>query len=255
MICRQYHMRSIGRGVLESGMKKTQLPAAIITGAGSGIGRAVAIGLGAKGYRLVLAGRRLDLLKETGASLGEEGVDWVAVSADIAKHEDRMMIIEQGKGFGCLHTVVNNAALGTCKKLGDLSEVEIEALFAVNATGPIALVRLALPELIKSRGCVVNVASVAMLDPFVGLGVYGCTKAAIDGLTRTIHNEYGEQGVRAYTIAPGAVETAMLRSIVSEETLPQTNTLSPEQVAGKIIACVTGEVSEPAGSTMVINSP
>ncbi len=236
-------------------MKKHLPGVAIITGAGSGVGRAVALGLGARGYPIVLVGRRSGALEETGERIGEQGVDWIAAPGDIAGRDDRERIIAQAGRLGRIDAIVNNAALGTCKKLGELSEAEIAALFAVNAIGPIELVRLALPELIQSKGCVVNVASVAMLDPFVGLGVYGCTKAAIDGLTRAIHNEYGEQGVRAYTIAPGAIETAMLRSIVSKEMLPTQNTLSAEQVAGKIIACMTGEASEPAGSTIVMNSP
>jgi len=236
-------------------MKKNPPPVAIVTGAGSGIGRAAAIGLGANGYRVVLVGRRVDPLEETGAMIGRQGTDWISIPADITSHADRMTIIEQSKMFGSINSIVNNAALGTCKKLGDLSGSEVSALFAVNTTGPIELVQLALPELIQSKGCVVNIASVAMLDPFDGLGVYGCTKAAIDGLTRCIHNEYGDQGVRAYTIAPGAVETAMLRAIVSKEMLPTQNTLTPAQVAGKIIACIVGEVDELSGTTIVVNSP
>ncbi len=231
-------------------------PVAIITGAGSGIGRAVAIGLGAKGYRVVLVGRRLEPLKTVGQFIGKQGTDWLAISADIALSHQRAEIVNQTiSEFERIDVIVNNAGLGTCKNLGDLSETEIQDLFLVNAIGPIELVRLALPELIKLKGCVVNVASMAIVDPFVGLGIYGCTKAAIDGLTRAIHNEYGEQGVRAYTVAPGAVETEMLRSIVSAEILPTDQTLSPEQVASKIISCVTGEATEPSGSTILMNSP
>jgi short-subunit dehydrogenase len=227
----------------------------IVTGAGSGIGRATAIGLGARGYRVVLVGRRLEPLIETGTAIGQQNIDWIAVRGDLSIGDDRSVIVSRSNAFGQLGAIVNNAALGTCKALGELSEPEIESLFATNAIAPIELVRLCLDELIETNGCVVNVASVAMLDPFIGLGVYGCTKAAIDGLTRCLHNEYGEFGVRAYTIAPGAVETAMLRSIVSEEMLPTANTLSAEMVAGKIIACITDEASEPSGSTIVLNSP
>ncbi len=236
-------------------MNHSNQPVAIVTGGGSGIGRAVAIGLGAKGYRLVLVGRRLEPLLETGQFLGHQGDDWMAFDADIASCHDRKKMISQTlDGFGRIDSVINNAGLGTCKSLGDLDEAEILDLFAVNAIGPIELVRLALPELIKSKGCVVNVASMAIVDPFVGLGVYGCAKAAVDGLTRAIQNEYGEQGVRAYTVAPGAVETEMLRSIVSEEMLPTDQTLSPETVAGKIIGCITGEVAQASGSTIFIDS-
>lgn len=237
-------------------MKNSTQPVAIITGAGSGIGRAVAIGLGAKGYRIVLVGRRTEPLDETGSQLGQHGSDWIAISADIARSTDRSKIVEQSIGaFGRIDAVVNNAGLGTCKSLCDLSESEIQDLFSVNAIGPIKLVRCSLDELIKAKGCVVNVASMAVVDPFVGLGVYGCAKAAIDGLTRALHNEYGEQGIRAYTIAPGAVETEMLRSIVSKDMLPTEKTLSPEKVAGQIIACIVGEASQPSGSTILMNSP
>ena len=237
-------------------MDHSKSPVAIVTGAGSGIGRAVAVGLGAKGYRVVLVGRREDPLIDTSEKLGEQGRDWIAVAGDIAQSEDRSAMIRQTiSSFGQIDAIVNNAGLGTCKLLGDLSQSEILDLFAVNATGPIDLARLALPELIKSKGCVVNVASMAIVDPFVGLGIYGCAKAAIDGLTRAVRNEYGEQGVRAFTVAPGAVETDMLRSIVSAEILPNELTLSPEQVAAKIIACITVEVSEPSGSTILMNSP
>ena len=100
----------------------------------------------------------------------------------------------------------------------------------------------------------VNVASIAIVDPFIGLGVYGCAKAAVDGLTRALHNEYNKQGIRAYTIAPGAVETDMLRSIVSKDLLPTDQTLTPQQVAAKIVACITGDVSEESGSTIFVNS-
>ena len=237
-------------------MNLSNQPVAIVTGAGSGIGRAASLGLAAKGYRVVLVGRRREALAQTAQRLGQDRKDWLAITGDITQSTDCSAIITQTiECFGQIDAIVNNAGLGTCHPLAELSESQIMDLFLVNAIGPINFVRLALPELIRVSGCVVNIASVAIVDPFIGLGVYGCTKAAVDGLTRTIHNEYGKQGVRAYTIAPGAVETEMLRSIVSKEMLPTANTLSAETVAGKIIACITGEVNDPSGSTIVVNSP
>ena len=237
-------------------MRQLHQSVAVITGAGSGIGRSTSITLAKAGFRVVLVGRREHTLHETGQQLADSGVDWLSIRADIGESDDRQRVIDQTiEQFGRLDVLVNNAAIGTCKPLAELNEDEIRQLYEINAVGPTDFVRRALPELIKTKGCVVNIASVAILDPFVGLGVYGCTKAAIDGLTRAIHNEYHDQEIRAYTIAPGAVETDMLRSIVSEDLLPSANTLSAEQVADKIIACITGKASEPSGSTIVMNSP
>tara|TARA_R110002111_G_scaffold115925_1_gene177028 strand:+ start:525 stop:1244 length:720 start_codon:yes stop_codon:yes gene_type:complete len=236
-------------------MKNSNMPVAIITGAGSGIGRAVAQALSAKDYRLALVGRRESELLRTGQILGRDKSDWIAINSDLTKSDDRSRIIDQTmSSFGRIDTLVNNAGLGTCKTVGELSESEILELFAVNATGPIDLVRRAINELVLSKGSVVNVASIAIVDPFIGLGIYGCSKAAVDGLTRALHNEYNKQGIRAYTIAPGAVETDMLRSIVSKDLLPTDQTLTPQQVAEKIVACITGDVSENSGSTIFVNS-
>ncbi len=235
-------------------MESTSKNVVIVTGAGSGIGRALSVQLNESGYRVVLVGRRQDKLDETAALLenGDQS-DWVTVAANVTSAADRQRITNRTiESFGRIDALVNNAALGTSKLVGDLSSAEIQALFEVNSIGPIELTRLTLPSLLEHNGCVVNIGSVAMIDPFVGLGVYGCSKAAIDGFTRALHNEYNHQGIRAYTIAPGAVETDMLRSIVSKADLPSDATLTPEKVADKILRCITDETDEPSGSSIVI---
>ncbi|MDF1808818.1 MAG: SDR family NAD(P)-dependent oxidoreductase [Phycisphaerales bacterium] len=236
-------------------MTQSKHPVAIITGAGSGIGRAASIQLANHNYRLILVGRRLESLKETGELLSSSGAHWHAIDADISVSQDRSRITHEAiSQFGRIDALVNNAAIGTCKPISELSEDEIRYLYEINAIGPTDLVRRLLPSLTQSSGCVVNIASVAMLDPFVGLGIYGCTKAAIDALTRAIHNEYNDAGVRAYTIAPGAVETDMLRSIVSTDVLPATHTLTTETIASEISKCILELGPNVSGSTIILNS-
>jgi len=236
-------------------MTQSQQPVAIITGAGSGIGRAASIQLASHGYRVILVGRRLDSLNQTGEILSNTKAHWHAMDADISISQDRKKIVDEAlTQYGRVDALVNNAAIGTCKPIGELSETEIRDLYEINAIGPTDLVRRLLPELTKTSGCVVNIASVAMIDPFEGLGIYGCTKAAIDSLTRAIHTEYHKQGVRAYTIAPGAVETDMLRSIVSAEMLPTEHTLSTETIASEITSCIMESGSHVSGSTIVLSS-
>ncbi len=234
-------------------MSKSSQSVVIITGAGSGIGRACAILLAKSGYRVALVGRRRENLEQT-KDLIEDQDQALVIEADLSKTFDRQKIVDETiTHFGRIDAVINNAGIGTHKVLADLSNNEIESLFAINSIGPIDLVRVALPELIINKGAVINVASVAISDPFVGLGVYGASKCAIDGLTRGIHNEYHDQGVRAWTLAPGAVETDMLRGIVSKEDLPTELTLTPERIAQEIRSFLDGTHPEPSGSTVFID--
>ena len=231
----------------------TNRPVCIVTGAGSGIGRAIAQHI-SRHARIVIAGRRVDPLLETGSTLGNEQSDWIAVQADITRDQDRQQIVEQAvEHFGRIDHLVNNAGLGTSGLLCNLDERQIAQLIDVNLTAPIALTRLAMPKIIESRGTVISIGSRAAIDPFPGLGVYGCAKSGIEGLARAITNEYGQQGVRSYTVHPGAVETAMLRSIISKEQLPTDQVLTPDDIAGVVVDCILGQREEPSGSAILVS--
>ncbi len=222
----------------------------IVTGAGSGIGEAIAQRL-AKHGPVVLAGRRQAPLQEVASGLGDEGKDWLVVPTDISKGEDRTHLIDQTLAtFGRVDVLVNNAAIGTCGELGTLGEPDIEQLFDINLTAPILLTRLALQHLQKTNGCVISIGSRAAIDPFPGLGAYGCTKAGLEAMARAIRNEYPQ--IRAYTVHPGAVETEMLRSIVSKEDLPGDQVLVPDDIALAVESFVLGERPEPSGAAVVV---
>ncbi|MEO1512387.1 MAG: SDR family oxidoreductase, partial [Planctomycetota bacterium] len=159
-------------------------------------------------------------------------------------------------GMGGLTVLVNNAGWSPLTKLADQTPELIEQLYAVNAVGPTILARGAVRIMREAgAGSIVNVSSVASFDPFVGLGVYGAAKAATNTLARAIANEHGEEGIVAYTVAPGAVETELLRSIVDESMLPTEKTLSAGEVAAVIVDCALRRRSEPNGSTITIQSP
>lgn len=225
-------------------------PVSIVTGAGSGIGRAIALRL-AKLGPVVLVGRRGKPLRETGALIGEEERDWLSVSADISEDDDRECVIESTlEHFGRIDHLINNAAIGTCAPLGELTESQIEQLIRINLTAPLLLTRLVLPHLAAQKGCVVNIGSRAAIDPFPGLGTYGCTKSGLEGLARSIAAEY--PSVRAFTVHPGAVETAMLRSIVSEDDLPGNLVLVPDDIALTVESFILGERPEHSGVAIVV---
>ena len=222
----------------------------IVTGAGSGIGRAIAQRLATHGP-VVLAGRREQPLRDTGATLGKEGTDWLAVPTDISSADDRQHLIDETlSAFGRIDALINNAAIGTCAPLCDLSEDQIATLIDINLTAPLLLTRIALPHLQQSSGCVISIGSRAAQDPFPGLGTYGCTKSGLEALARSIASEYPD--VRAYTVHPGAVETDMLRSIVSTDDLPTDQVLVPNDIALAVESFVMGERPEPSGAAIVV---
>ncbi len=231
-------------------MSDTHPTVSIVTGAGSGIGRAIALRLARLGP-VVLMGRRPRPLQETGSALGREGEQWLSVPGDITRKDDRHRVIDETlRVFGRLDVLVNNAAIGTCAPITELSEQQIDQLIEINLTAPLLLTRLALPHLQQSDGCVVSIGSVAASDPFPGLGTYGCTKSGLEGLARAIAAEYPD--VRAFTVHPGAVETEMLRSIVSSDDLPTDQVLVPDDIAEAVEGFVMSDRPEPSGASIVV---
>jgi len=233
-------------------------PAAIITGAGSGIGRATALMLAREGWRLALVGRTRDTLAETGRLVGgAEGERWITVLADVGDPGDAEQLVRDAHArLGRVDALINNAGLGGLAPLLEVEPQRVERLFRVNAIGPI-LSLLAAARVMSEQGggVIVNVSSMATADPFPGLGVYAAAKAGVETICLGVRNELGDRGVRAYAVAPGATETGMLREIADEAHLPRDKTLDPETVASVIADCVLGRTAHASGETIRVPSP
>jgi|TARA_R110000782_G_scaffold259836_6_gene350630 NAD(P)-dependent dehydrogenase (short-subunit alcohol dehydrogenase family) len=227
---------------------------AIVTGAGSGVGRRVAGRLVDEGYHVVLVGRTESKLRETGEALGPEGISWKCVVADVTSDQDRARIVDETiAAFGRIDAVINNAGAAGLKKLKDFSIEDLRETFEVNALGPIDLAARCMREM-KEGGSIVFTSSMSTKDPFPGLGVYGCAKAALNAACRAITNEGPRSNIRAYAVAPGAIETGMLRSMWDEKVLPKSKTLDPDTVAEKIVQCVTDRTDAKPGETIFMPS-
>jgi NAD(P)-dependent dehydrogenase (short-subunit alcohol dehydrogenase family) len=235
----------------------TPRPVCLITGAGSGIGSETARLLGAAGYRVALAGRTGSKLIAVGREIGERAEDWIDLQADVSAVDQAAALVDRTvDAFGRIDAVVNNAGASPLKPVDEHDDADVDAIFAVNTLGPIATIRRAIPVLLDhAGGVIVTTSSMASADPFPGLGVYGAAKAAMNTLTRAIANEYGDRGLRAYAVAPGAVETPLLRSLFDAKTLPAENCLAPRDVARVIAGCVTGETEAKNGDTVWLPSP
>jgi NAD(P)-dependent dehydrogenase (short-subunit alcohol dehydrogenase family) len=227
----------------------SEQPVALITGAGSGIGRAAAIELADRDWRLVLCGRRRAPLEETAECADGE---CVVVTGDVADEGDcRAMIAAATDGLGGLDALVNNAGFAPLRPIDQTDPATIARALAVNAAGPAMLICLAWPVFAaQQRGVIVNISTMGTRDPFPGFFAYAASKAAVNLMTRSCAVEGEALGIRAFAIAPGAVETPMLRALFDESQIRPDRCLRPEAVAEVIAACIAGEREETSGSVI-----
>ena len=227
-------------------------PVAIITGAGRGIGRATAVELTRRGYRLALAARGADDLKET-ARLS--GGDAVCCPTDVTDPQQVQRLVHRALDrYGRIDAVVNNAGLAPVRSIAEMSPEEWRDVIETNLSAAFYLTRAAWPAFERQRGgVVVNVSSAAARDPFPGFAAYGAAKAGLNLFGLSAAREGEAIGVRVHTIAPSAVETAMFRKLLTPEQYPSEKTLDPAEVAKMIALCVTGELRYASGETIYVH--
>lgn len=222
-------------------------PVALVTGAGGGIGRATSTVLAEHGYRLALLGRTPANLQETAERLPDR-TEALLIEADLADDGACVDAIESIQDrFGRLDVIVNNAGVAPQIPIQDTDARLVRTTIDANLVGPIVLVSRAWPLLVAARGCVVNVSSMASIDPFRGFTAYAASKSGLDSLTRSIMAEADETGIRAFTLNPGIVETPLLRKLFDESIVPKGAALEPVDIAEEIMACIDGRRDERLG--------
>ncbi len=193
---------------------------ALVTGGGSGLGRAIALALAQEGARVVVAGRRRDRLEETAAEASRRGLQGSvnARPCDLtvaAQRED--LVLETAGDAGKLDILVNSAGI---LQSGSLDATSLEAWdhsLDINLRSLFAVTKLAAPHVIRARGSILNLSSVAGVRPYPGLLAYCVSKAAVDQLTRCLALEMAPHGVRVNALNPGVVVTDLHRTGGMEE--------------------------------------
>jgi len=201
---------------------------AIVTGSSSGIGLSAAAILARLGAKVTLSGRNLEGLEEAKKACltaGAKESDICSVAGELTDENTRERLISETiKQFGKLDVLVNNAGVcpTSCLALGNANLQTFDKIFDLNVRALIDLTMKAVPELVKTKGNIVNISSVGGIRPVPGFIFYGMAKCSVEFFSRALAQELGPKGVRVNTIAPGAVRT----------NLPVSAGLSKEAAAG-----------------------
>jgi short-subunit dehydrogenase len=183
----------------------------VITGASTGIGEALARELAARGARIVLAARRLDELQRVEKSIRDAGGTALSVRCDVTSPDDcKALVAETVKAFGGLDTLVVNAGATMWAKFADIADPKmLDKLMQVNFMGAVYCTHAALPELLKSRGRIVGIASLTALTGVPTRSGYAASKHAMRGFYDSLRIELRDSGVTVTMIYPGFVATGI----------------------------------------------
>ncbi|RJP20545.1 MAG: glucose 1-dehydrogenase [Candidatus Abyssobacteria bacterium SURF_5] len=215
---------------------------AIVTGGGTGIGRAISEALALSGANVVICSRKAEHLRDTAKKIEELGRKSLALTCDVRKEEEVRNVVEQTvKKFGKLDILVNNAGASFVCPIEDVSLNGWNAIFGINSTGVFLFSKVACQEMKKqNRGVIVNIASIAGRDGAPMMAPYGAAKAAVINLTRALAVEFAQYNIRVNCIAPGMIITEAVQQqmgITPESTqehfqsLPLKRWGNPEEIA------------------------
>lgn len=216
---------------------------AVITGAAAGMGRASALLFAREGARVVLADVQLQGGESTASEIESAGGEAIFIRTDVSRSaEVRDLIATATAAFGKLDILFNNAGIeGSVSLFEDADEEDFDRVLAVNLRGVFLGMKYGLPELVKTRGVVINTASLAGLAGVPGMAAYAASKGGVVQLTKTAALEYASAGVRVNCICPGYISTDMttrLREAPRDERLrrgapnPLGRAGTPEDIAG-----------------------
>jgi NAD(P)-dependent dehydrogenase (short-subunit alcohol dehydrogenase family) len=234
---------------------------AIVTGGTRGIGRAVAEGFVAAGAKVAVASRKDDACAETAAALVAQGGDAIGVPTHMGELDALRALVDRTvEHFGRLDIVVNNAANALTLPLGQFTPEAWDKSYEVNLRGPVFLVQEALPHLTASpHAAVVNVISAGAFLFSANVAMYAGAKAALMSFTRAMAAEFAPLGVRVNALAPGAVDTDMMRKNPPEAqermaaSSLQARAANPDEMAGPALFLVSDASAFMTGQVLIVD--
>lgn len=208
---------------------------AVVTGAGSGIGEAIATLLHEEGAKVVLAGRNKDKLQNVANQLAQDSVK--VVPTDVTKKEEVDELIKMAQQtFGGLDVVINSAGQMLSSKITDYQVDEWDSMIDVNIKGTLYTAKAALPTMLEqSSGHLINIASISGFEVTKSSTIYSATKAAVHTITQGLEKELAKTGVKVTSISPGMVDTA----ITATYNPTDRKKLEPQDIAEAVLYALT----------------
>jgi len=222
---------------------------ALVTGASSGIGRAIAMTLAEAGARVVLVARREEDLAATRAEIVAAGGDAAAIACDLARRDGIECCADAApQAFGAPDILVNSAGINIRKPMLDLSADDWDRTMRINLEAPFFLSQRLAPAMIaRGWGRIINIASLQSVRAFANSGAYGASKGGIVQLTRAQAEAWSRSGVNANAIAPGFFATPLTAPVASDPVKWQAN-------AARTFIGRNGELADLAGTALYLAS-
>jgi NAD(P)-dependent dehydrogenase (short-subunit alcohol dehydrogenase family) len=239
----------------------------IITGGGSGIGRAACLLFAREGARLSVVDKRKEAAEAVAAECKAAGAEATAIPADVSRSADARRLVEETvKVFGRLDVLVNNAGYGIAGTVVDTDEDDWDALMAVNVRGVFLCTKYAIPAMkAGGGGTIVNTASVVAAVGIRNRAAYCASKGAVAALTRAVAIDHVADGIRCNAIAPGTIDTpyfddilrkspdaaAVRKGLEARQLLGRLG--RPEEIAAGMLFLASDESSFATGSILTID--
>jgi len=212
---------------------------AVVTGAGRGIGRIIALTLAQNGARVSLAAKTQSKLEDVQSEIEAFGGEAASLPTDVTNEAEVIALIRNTvERFGRLDILVNNAGIGVFGRLTEITTEQWDRIMAVNARGPFLLCREAIPYLKQQEiSFIININSVVGVKGYANQAAYSASKHALLGLTKSLAKEVHQDGIRVHTINPGGVDTELIDQ--ARPDLDRSVLMQPQEIADIVLFLVT----------------
>ena len=232
----------------------------IVTGSSSGIGEGIARRFAAEGANVVLNSRSRDDLEKVAGDLDDERT--LIVEGDVSDRAFAKAIVQKTVDrFGALDVLVNNAGVGAFGMLADAGDDDIDKVIDINVKGVLFLCRAAIPELAKTKGCIINTSSVSGTGGDWVLPIYNASKGAVTNLTRSLALQLGAQGIRVNAVNPTVTRSEMSANLLDNDSLMKAFTRrialgrpgEPEDIAGPVAFLASEDAKFVTGVNLAVD--